>query len=871
VLGRAAMLGGTLAAMAFLTDCTDGPASPRMEADALTTRILAMDVASTTDAASTADLVATTEGVSTDAMVLHYVFDESTGKITTDLSGSGINGELDDGARFAPGEGFFGGAVRLDGIRAYVLPVNGGTLTVAPVGQRTVAAWVRVTDAAIATRKQVVWAEGGTSKGLGIYFYDNRLYVGAFNNTSGRSFATFLSSGAITPGAWHHVAVVLDGGVTIAPDRLRGYLDGVSFGSGAAALVDEHSSPRIGRVNSGLRFHNGNSTELNLFAGLMDDVRVYDRPLDEAEIASLAGGEPPPPPPNRAPLAKAGSDRTVPPGSTLSLDGSTSSDPDNGPAPLSFLWEQIAGDPVTIPSPTNPSISMTIPSAGTYTFRLTVNDGELTGTDEVTVIVANQAPIANAGPDRSSTPNATISLSSAGSSDPDGYPQPLSFLWEQLAGPAVTIVNPTSASASITPTSIGTYDLRLTVSDGELQGSDVISIVVAAADPNVAGVVPGTTLAGTRYGEWEGKNQRRSWWNSYQRRWDAILPATAPPASSESNWWLVTGVEQSAPRYDAQVTSAAHRPDTFWDDAGQTLYVLQGDGGSAFISTYIYDPGTDRYSAIVNKVSVPGVGSGPTMYRTPNGHLWAAGMTRGTGGGLRINRSTNNGATWGTPVTLLMPNAHGQTSFAHFTSGGTTYLALAAAEDGSALNSRYRFLRIDQSSASWGTPSAWTNESGLIPAFQGSEHADDEMSMIADASGNVYIATETEASTSGSGGDPQLILLKRAVTGGWSQVTVTRFNQTTRQRKRPTVGINGATGTLYIFSVGQERTELSYVSAPLTNLGLLSTTAQKAIVQAPGKHFRNNFVPRFPTTAEAGMFVLVDNTDDMTIWRRRLP
>ena len=116
-----------------------------------------------------------------------------------------------------------------------------------------------------------------------------------------------------------------------------------------------------------------------------------------------------------------------------------------------------------------------------------------------------------------------------------------------------------------------------------------------------------------------------------------------------------------------------------------------------------------------------------------------------------------------------------------------------------------------------------------------------------------------------------MILYKRAVGGAWTQVTITRFNRSVRQRKRPTVAINGSTGVLYVFSVSQERTEVSYFSAPLSNLALLSSTPPTILVQVPDKHFRNTITPRVPTTGAAGLLVLVDNTTDRTIWRRRLP
>src|SRR5690606_2115504 len=107
---------------------------------------------------------------------------------------------------------------------------------------------------------------------------------------------------------------------------------------------------------------------------------------------------------NQAPVANAGSDRTIQmPTNTVALNGSGSSDPDGTIA--AYLWTQVSG-PSTATFSSTTSVSTTVGAlqAGTYTFRLRVTDnGGLTATDEVVIRVnaaANQAPVANAGSDR---------------------------------------------------------------------------------------------------------------------------------------------------------------------------------------------------------------------------------------------------------------------------------------------------------------------------------------------------------------------------------------------------------------------------------------------------------------------------------------
>ncbi len=91
---------------------------------------------------------------------------------------------------------------------------------------------------------------------------------------------------------------------------------------------------------------------------------------------------------NLKPVADAGPSQSVPVGSTVTLDGTASSDPNGDP--LSYLWSLTsvpAGSTATLVNPASAIASFTPDAAGTYVVSLVVNDG-LLDSDPSTATVA---------------------------------------------------------------------------------------------------------------------------------------------------------------------------------------------------------------------------------------------------------------------------------------------------------------------------------------------------------------------------------------------------------------------------------------------------------------------------------------------------
>ncbi|MCP4267689.1 MAG: hypothetical protein GY777_19340 [Candidatus Brocadiaceae bacterium] len=201
---------------------------------------------------------------------------------------------------------------------------------------------------------------------------------------------------------------------------------------------------------------------------------------------------PEPLPVNNSPVANAGLDQDITlPNDSVTLNGVATDDGlPNPPGAMSLSWSVVSGPGVVVFGNSSAAITTaSFSSAGTYILRFLVNDSELSHQDDVIVTVnpeplpVNNSPVANAGLDQDITlPNDSVTLS--GVATDDGLPDPpatLSYSWSVVSGPGTVVFgNANTASTTASFSTAGTYTLRLTVNDGELDDADDLVVTLTS-------------------------------------------------------------------------------------------------------------------------------------------------------------------------------------------------------------------------------------------------------------------------------------------------------------------------------------------------------------------------------------------------------
>ena len=235
---------------------------------------------------------------------------------------------------------------------------------------------------------------------------------------------------------------------------------------------------------------------------------------------------------NRPPVANAGADRRGEVGGVVQLDGSASTDPD-GDA-LFYNWVLLSrpaasGATLSNPCAVKPTFLIDVP--GTYIAQLDVSDGTARSqTDYVTITSLNVAPVADGGPDQTTTVGATATLNGSASHDADG--NALTYTWaftSRPQGSAAILQGATSVTPTFVVDAPGSYTARLIVNDGTVDSAPDTVVVTTTNSPPVADAGPDQTALVGADVTLDGSGSHDVDGDSLAYRWSLTA---APPGSA---------------------------------------------------------------------------------------------------------------------------------------------------------------------------------------------------------------------------------------------------------------------------------------------------------------------------------------------------
>jgi hypothetical protein len=319
------------------------------------------------------------------ALVDWFRLDEGTGTTFADASGSGSGGNA--GNLQSP----TGPPVWIDGVQGSALSFNGisselvtGQGMQAVLGQQsssTITFWMRVP---VGTNGRVTG--GNERNGLGVIGHSHNAGTEdvVFGYLNGGQLRVRIGDAPVATAAvnvndgnWHHVAITRD----MTSGNINAWVDGIQRITNVVGTIGttNQTVDRIGRIldteTAALKWH-----------GDLDEIRIHNAVLTQTDVYHLVNQPPvitaasatPTATPQQAALASTFTDDGIPLPATLTWTWSLVS----GPGTATF----VPAPPTGTGSPGNATVTVT--QGGTYVFRITVSDGLLSTSRDVTVTFA---------------------------------------------------------------------------------------------------------------------------------------------------------------------------------------------------------------------------------------------------------------------------------------------------------------------------------------------------------------------------------------------------------------------------------------------------------------------------------------------------
>ena len=196
-------------------------------------------------------------------LVASLGFNEGSGATVLDTSGRSNHGTITNATWSAAGK--FGAALSFNGTSSWVTVPDASTLDL--TNGMTLEAWVKPT--ALSGWRTTLLKESAGGLAYGLYANDNTPNPAITVQIAGVDRSA-VGTSQLPVNTWTHLAATYDGA------QVRLYVNGVQAGSRAQTgnMVVSTGPLRVG----------GNAVWTEFFAGLIDEVRVYNRALSAAEI-----------------------------------------------------------------------------------------------------------------------------------------------------------------------------------------------------------------------------------------------------------------------------------------------------------------------------------------------------------------------------------------------------------------------------------------------------------------------------------------------------------------------------------------------------------------------------------------------------------
>jgi hypothetical protein len=305
-----------------------------------------------------------------------WKLDEGSGAIADDSSISGKNGILINSPTWTSGQ--INNALSFSGGRNWI--DMGSPSSLKPSEALTISAWVKFNTSVSGRKIAGFGYTGAANIGWGYQLYDAGSNYLGFRISNSSTLTGCRTSKALAPNTWHHLIGTYNG-----TDTARFYIDGLlacsTTTAGFGPIYYDYYSEKF-TVGA------DQSHASSVFDGAVDDVRVYDRVLPDADIAELYSYIGGPAPANRSPVVSAGNDQIITLPSIATLSGTATDDGLPVGSTLITTWSLSSGPGAVILSNVNAlSATATFPAAGAYVLRLDASDGDLVSFSDVTVTV----------------------------------------------------------------------------------------------------------------------------------------------------------------------------------------------------------------------------------------------------------------------------------------------------------------------------------------------------------------------------------------------------------------------------------------------------------------------------------------------------